>query len=136
MVECCELFKTSQNSNFLVMRFSLFIVSMKRFHLIDFLFEPIAIHEVFENTSFLLVNAFCISHFMPLTSFDTPWKHQKTSGFLMFSGGIKRDQWHEMGYALNWYSAMLHQSNVQLMFKVNNSDTRTMSMKWFCCFNC
>ena len=24
-------------------------------------------------------------------------KHQKTSGFVMFSGGIKRDQWHEMG---------------------------------------
>ena len=32
-----------------------------------------------------------ITHFMPLISFDTPWKHQKTSGFLMFSGGIKRD---------------------------------------------
>ena len=30
-------------------------------------------------------------------SFDTPWKHQKTRGFLMFSGGIKRDHWHEIG---------------------------------------
>ena len=29
--------------------------------------------------------------------FYTPGLHQKTSGFLMFSGGIKRDQWHEMG---------------------------------------
>ena len=36
----------------------------------------------------------CLTHFMPLISFDTPLKHQKT---LMFSGGIKRDQWHEMG---------------------------------------
>ena len=34
---------------------------------------------------------------MPLISFDTPWKHQKTRGFMMFSEGIKRDQWHEMG---------------------------------------
>ena len=33
---------------------------------------------------------------MLVISFDTPWK-QKTRGFLMFSGGIKRDQWHEMG---------------------------------------
>ena len=33
---------------------------------------------------------------MPLVSFYIPWKHQKTSGFLMFSGGIERDQWHEM----------------------------------------
>ena len=36
-------------------------------------------------------------HFMPLVSFDTPWKHQKTSGFLMFSG-VKRDKWHGMGW--------------------------------------
>ena len=34
---------------------------------------------------------------MPPISFDTPWKHQKTSGLLMFSGSIKRDQWHGMG---------------------------------------
>ena len=35
---------------------------------------------------------------MQLVSFNTPWKRQKTSGFLMFSVGIKRDQWHEIGY--------------------------------------
>ena len=38
-----------------------------------------------------------LAHFMPLVSFDTPWKHQKTKGFPMFSGGIESDQWHEMG---------------------------------------
>ena len=38
-----------------------------------------------------------LTHFMPLISFYTPWKHQKTSDFLMFSGGIERDQWDEMG---------------------------------------
>ena len=38
-----------------------------------------------------------LTHFMPLVSFYTPSKHQKTSGFLTFSGGIERDQWHEMG---------------------------------------
>ena len=32
-----------------------------------------------------------------LTHFITPWKHLKTFGFLLFSGGIERDQWHEMG---------------------------------------
>ena len=37
-----------------------------------------------------------LTHFMLLISFDTPWKHQKTKDFLMFSGGIKRDQWHEI----------------------------------------
>ena len=28
-----------------------------------------------------------------LISFDTPWKHQKTSDFLIFLGAIKKDQW-------------------------------------------
>ena len=37
-----------------------------------------------------------LSHYMPLFSFYTSWKHQKTRGFLMFSGGIEREQWHEM----------------------------------------
>ena len=39
---------------------------------------------------------FRLTHFMQLASFDTPWKHQKTIGFLMFSGGAERDQLHEM----------------------------------------
>ena len=41
-----------------------------------------------------------LTHFIPLVSFYTLWKHQKTfgetSGFLMFSGGIERYHWHEM----------------------------------------
>ena len=38
-----------------------------------------------------------LTHFMLLRSFFTPGKYQKTSDFLMFSGGIERDQWHKMG---------------------------------------
>ena len=38
-----------------------------------------------------------LTHLMRLISFDTPWKDQKTSGFLMFARSMKRDQWHEMG---------------------------------------
>ena len=34
---------------------------------------------------------------MSLIPFDISRKNQKTRGFLTFSGGIKRDQWHEMG---------------------------------------
>ena len=33
---------------------------------------------------------------MPLLSFYTPWKHQKTRGFGIFSGGKERDQSHDM----------------------------------------
>ena len=36
-------------------------------------------------------------HFILLISFYIPGKHQKTFEFLTFSGGIAKDQWHEMG---------------------------------------
>ena len=31
----------------------------------------------------------CLIHSLPMFSFYTPWKHQKTKGFLIFSGGCK-----------------------------------------------
>ena len=34
---------------------------------------------------------------MALTSFYTSYKHQKSFGVLIFSGGIERDQRHESG---------------------------------------
>ena len=30
-----------------------------------------------------------LTHFQPVFRFYTPWKHEKTGGFLMFSSGIK-----------------------------------------------
>ena len=36
-------------------------------------------------------------YFMPLVSFYTSAKYQKASSCLMFSEGVGRDQWHEMG---------------------------------------
>ena len=38
-----------------------------------------------------------LTHFMPLIFFDNPCKYQKPKSFLMFSGGFKRKQCHEMG---------------------------------------
>ena len=38
-----------------------------------------------------------LTYFMSLVCSYSPWKHQETFGFLMFSGGTGRDQWHEMG---------------------------------------
>ena len=35
-----------------------------------------------------------------------PLKHQKTSCFLMFSGGIERNQWHELGWIV-WCRILL-----------------------------
>ena len=39
----------------------------------------------------------CLTYFTPLVFFYTPRKHKKARGFLMLSGGIESEQWHEMG---------------------------------------
>ena len=36
-------------------------------------------------------------HFIPFVPFYALWKYQETKAFLIFSGDIKRYQWHEMG---------------------------------------
>ena len=36
-------------------------------------------------------------HFWSVFPFYTPWKHQETFGFLIFSGGIKWEHCPEMG---------------------------------------
>ena len=33
-----------------------------------------------------------------LASYYTSWRYQKNLGFLMFSGGIKEDQWYKVGF--------------------------------------
>ena len=47
---------------------------------------PELIHLILNSNSFHATDLFLF-----------PWKHQKTSGFFMFSGIIERDQWHELG---------------------------------------
>ena len=52
--------------------------------------------------SFLLIIPFFSIFVNPflaigLVSSYTPWKHEKTSGILVFSGGIKIEHWNKMG---------------------------------------
>ena len=55
------------------------------------------------NPSLILVRNFnllllsILTYFWPMFPFYTPWKHQKTFGFLVFSWGIKWEHWPEMG---------------------------------------
>ena len=44
-----------------------------------------------------LMVSFIFTHFNPMFHFYIPWKHQKTRGFLLFSGSIEMDQWANMG---------------------------------------
>ena len=38
-----------------------------------------------------------LTHFSPISHFYTPWKRQKTIGFVIFSGGIEIWYWTKMG---------------------------------------
>ena len=42
------------------------------------------------------LSLFNLTHFQPIFHFYTPWKHQKPSDFLMFSGGIEVEYWLTM----------------------------------------
>ena len=57
--------------------------------------DGIPSHHGSENESTCFLGD-SLTHFRPLLLFYTPWKHQKTRGFLMFSGGIKWDYWPKM----------------------------------------
>ena len=41
--------------------------------------------------------ALVLTHFSPVAHFYTPWKRQKTKGFLTFSRGIEMWSWTKMG---------------------------------------
>ena len=49
-----------------------------------------------ETGFYLDENVLTFTHFVPPVSFYTHYKHQVTSGFLIFVGDIERDQWHKM----------------------------------------
>ena len=78
----------------------------KKKQIMIFLFiqVPCIGYAIFSWKTFSTIFFQNLTHFMPLVFLYTPWKHQKTSAFLMFSGGIERDQWHEIGLVVSFPS--------------------------------
>ena len=58
--------------------------------------DDILLHVKQCNLLYSIQKYSLLTHVISLVSFCTPGKHQKTIGFLMFPGGIERDQWHEI----------------------------------------
>ena len=70
---------------------------------------------VFRNLSNNHDKAFFANIFNPFHVTSLVWYPLKTSGFLMFSEGIERDQWHEMGYGLspdNYFHKKFHRGSI------------------------
>ena len=55
------------------------------------------------------------THSMLLVSFYTPWKHQKTSGFLMFSRGVEKTSGIK-SVNLNWLFVFFSTNNIFFCF--------------------
>ena len=54
-----------------------------------------------------------LTHYCPMFSFYTPWKHQKTYSFLKFSEGIRREHWVVMAISEN---RAFHPKSVETIF--------------------
>ena len=72
-------------------------ISWEELHIKNKTFETLNKQIVHSKTiwnpwlNWIKVLEMVLTHFMPVVSFDTPWKHQKSKGFVMLSGGIERD---------------------------------------------
>ena len=69
---------------------------------------------------------FMLTHFIPLVSFDTLWKHAKTAAFLMFSWGVKEIvgmKWVKVRKSI-WYACVKMLLNNSL-FEVKNLSPST-----------
>ena len=86
-----------------------------------------------------------LTYFRPMFPFYTPWNHQKTSGFVTFSGGIERNidlKWVKMfGCVLantKWFSVIISELLYRLtrlnfvlgLFLLNFSIVITWKIKW------
>ena len=53
---------------------------------------------LFQHCKFIIYpEVILLTQLQPMFHFYTPRKHQKTSGFLMFSGGTEVQHWLNMG---------------------------------------
>ena len=62
----------------------------------------------------------------------SPWKHLKTPGFLMFSGGTERDLWHEM-VKKNWNETLNSNKTLSIIivaWTVLPCTERKMTVPW------
>ena len=75
------------------------VATMHRF----LLFSIVLITNIEESLKNPVSFKIPINHFISRASFYTPWKYQKDSGFLMFSGGIERGQWQVCVNILSYY---------------------------------
>ena len=80
-----------------------------------------------KTTILRLFKTTLLTRSMLLVSFYTLWKHHKISGFLMFSGGIEKDQYHKSLKLLENISTIILKSSNSIQtnetFLINKTST-------------
>ena len=95
---------------------SLFLIKLQAFS------SAIVYSIHFSFSTFLSISMLCtnwilystLTHFQPMIHFYTPWKHQKTGGFLMFPRVIEVKLWLKMGST--WYEYRKASAKIELLF--------------------
>ena len=72
-----------------------------------------------------------LSYFWPMFPFYTPWKHQKTRGFTVFSGSIKWEHWPEMGEASKEYCGDCVDHYYSILFGEQKRSFLYSSCDWY-----
>ena len=94
--------------------------------------------------------ALFLTHYKPMSHFCTPWKHQKTKGFLTFSWGIEMEhclkmdgtRWVKMSYKnskwcafMKWFSSqnnhLKSESHLKKLFYLLQWKPFKNDEKWF-----
>ena len=55
--------------------------------------------NTYSNVLYALKLCFSLNHSFPMHLFSTFWKHQKTLGFLMFSGNREKVHWEKISWS-------------------------------------
>ena len=73
---------------------------------------------------FTWIVLFFITHLMPLVLLCTPWKHEKTKNFLIFSGGIKKAS------SMKWVSSTLIHMKEKMITNFNILELIWLVFSW------
>ena len=73
---------------------------------------------------FTWIVLFFINHLMPLVLLYTPWKHEKTKNFLIFSGGIKKAS------SMKWVSSTLFHMKEKMIANFNILELIWLVFSW------
>ena len=95
------------------------VILSKKVHFCAVNMQPVACARSLTHHPWKMPRLLSLTHYMSVVSSYTPWKYQKTRGFLMFSEGLEKYQWLERVKSSAKWSSLAFRS--LFVFFVQNS---------------